>query len=328
MTRPGTSSSQAPRRRGHYSPFCIALSVAISVLTQSALAQDVQPIPEGPQPPAEVYGPVDPVAAPAPAPETREDYRSFGAQVGAIKWEMAAVIGYYTLINSPKLAEDMRAPHFQNEGWFGTSTANLGVDKLTHSYSTYIISELLHARLKRKTGGAPGTPLTAAALSFTAVLYSELWDSIEESSGWSWQDVAFNAAGAGFSALRNSVPGLDRKLDFRLMIVPNSSVFSRVGKRHYEQQRHFLALKLAGFRDFERGPLRFVELHAGYYGKDFTREDRASGVRPKRHVFVGVGLNLRELLFKNSSSRVGRAAGEVLDYWQPPYTAVQVPLTE
>lgn len=299
----------------------------MSGVTGRAAAQEGRPaLPSEPSVTRAVYGPADPAAA--PVNEEHADYRSFGAQIGAVKWEMAAIAGYYTLINSKKLSDNPRWPHAHKEGWFGKSTANVGVDKVAHAYSAYVVSELLHARLRRKTDGARGTPLTAAALGFASTLYSELWDSIEPSAGWSWEDVAFNAAGAGFSALRNSVPGLDRKLDFRLMIIPNNDIFTREGKRHFEQQRYFFALKLSGFRAFERGPLRFVELHGGYYGKDFTLEDRAHGVRPKRRVFFGLGVNLRELLFKNPSTRAGRAAGEVLDYWQPPYTVFQVPVTD
>lgn len=286
---------------------------------------DLAPLDE-PQAPPPHYGPADPVMA-ADAPKDDQRYRSFGSQLGAIKWEMAAVFGYYTAINGVKLFEDPIAPHFQKEGWFGKSTRNVGVDKLAHAYSAYVVSDLIYARLKHKTAGAPGIALTAAVLASSTMLYTELWDSIERSGGWSWEDVTFNSLGAGFSLLRNSVPGLDQKLDFRLMIVPNSDIFVTAGKRHFQQQRYFFALKLAGFRAFQKGPLRFLELHAGYYGKDFTNEDRAQGIEPKRRIFVGVGVNLRELFFKNSRSRIGRAAGEVLDYWQPPYTALHTHLT-
>lgn len=257
----------------------------------------------------------------------RTGYRSLGSQVGAVKWEMAAVAAYYTAINGKKLFHDATAPHFHKEGWFGKSTADVGVDKLAHAYSTYVISELIHARLRRKTQNARGIQFTAAALASVAMLYTEFWDSIERSAGWSWQDVTFNALGAGFSILRNSVPNLDQKLDYRMMIVPNSKIFEAEGKGHFEQQRFFLALKPSGFEAFKEGPLRFLELHVGYYGKDFTLSDRAAGVRPKRRIFVGVGINLRELLFKNSRKSVGRAAGEVLDYFQPPYTAVRAHVT-
>lgn len=277
------------------------------------------------------YGPLDPAPmsvahADADRPDPAQ-FRGFGRQLGAVKWEMAAIVAYYTAINGPKLFEDPVAPHFHKEGWFGKSTKNLGMDKLAHTYSAYVISDLIYARLKHKTGDAPGIALTAAALASATMLYTEFWDSIERSAGWSWEDVAFNSLGSGFSLLRNSVPGLDKKLDFRLMIEPNSDIITVAGKRHFQQQRYFFALKLAGFKGFERGPLRFLELHAGYYGKDFTNEDRAAGIEPKRRLFVGVGVNLRELFFKNSRSRVGRAAGEVLDYFQPPYTALHAHVT-
>ena len=258
----------------------------------------------------------------------RRDYASFGEDVKAIKWELAAVAGYYTATNIPKLFKNPRWPTVQDEGWFGRSTNNVGVDKLAHSYSAYVISELLYARLKRKTGDAPGIEWTAAALASGIMLWSEAFDSIEPTSGWSWEDVTFNTLGAGFSVLRNAVPGLDRKLDFRLMIQPNEDIYTLNGKEHFRQQRYLFALKASGFEAFEKTPLRFVELHLGYRGDDFLNEDRAAGIVPKRHIFVGLGLNLRELLFKNARSRAGRAAGEVLDYFQPPYTAIHHDITE
>ena len=278
-------------------------------------------------PPAQ-YGPQD--AGFSELQEQRRPtrpYASFGADVASIKWELAAVGAYYTAINAPKLFMNPRAPHFHREGWFGESTNNLGMDKLAHAYSSYVISELFYARLKRNTGDAPGIEYTAAALASGVMLWSELSDSIEPDGGWSWEDVAMNSAGAAFSVLRNSVPGLDEKLDYRLMIEPNHDIFTSKGKEHFQQQRYLFALKLSGFETFDRSPLRFLEVHAGYHGDDFLLEDRAAGVDPKRHLFVGLAINLRELLFKDSRSRVGRAAGEILDYFQPPYTAVHQHIT-
>ena len=255
-------------------------------------------------------------------------YASFGEDVKAIKWEFAAVAGYYTAINAPKLLKDPRWPTTQKEGWFGHSTQNLGVDKLAHAYSSYIISELLYGRIKRKVGSAPGIELTAAALASGIMLWSEVFDSIEPSGGWSWEDVTFNSLGAGFSAMRNSVPGLDDKLDFRLMIEPNEDIYTLKGKEHFRQQRYLFALKLAGFKTFERSPLRFVELHLGYRADGFSNEDRAAGIRSKRHVFAGLGINLKELLFKDARTRKGQAVGEVLTYFQPPFTGIHHDLTE
>jgi len=296
--------------------------------TQAQVEPPIGDRAEGPAATSLGYGPPDRMIA--PAGDDRPDpaqFRGFGRQLGAVKWEMGAIVAYYTAINGPKLFEDATAPHFHKEGWFGKSTRNLGMDKLAHAYSAYVISDLIYSRLKYKTGDAPGIALTAAALGSATMLYTEFWDSIERSAGWSWEDVAFNTLGSGFSLLRNTVPGLDKKLDYRLMIEPNSDIITVEGKRHFQQQRYFFALKFAGFKALEKGALRYLELHAGYYGKDFTNEDRAAGIEPKRRIFVGVGVNLRELFFKNSRSRVGRAAGEVLDYFQPPYTVLHAHIT-
>jgi hypothetical protein len=282
-------------------------------------------LPENGVPTRTVYGPQDPDASPDQPPETR--YRSFGSQVGRVKWELLAVLAYYTAINGSKLFENPTSFHFHDEGWFGTSTDDLGVDKLAHAYSTYVLSELFYARLKHKTDNAPNIQFTAAAIGMGIMLYTEFYDGIEPSSGWSWQDVTFDVIGASFSILRNSVPGLDKKLDYRLMIMPNAELFTAAGKRHFEQQRYFLALKLSGFNRFKEGPLRLLELHLGYYAKDFSNEDRAEGIEAKRRIFVGFGINLRELFFRNSHTRVGRAVGEVLDYFQPPYTAAHFHIT-
>ena len=313
-----------------------AFAVGASAFAETLSPAGIEPNFDGPASPehAEMlqpqgqYGPQD---ADFPLIQRQErptrPYASFGADVASIKWEIAAVGAYYTAINAPKLFMNPQMPHFHREGWFGESTNNLGMDKLAHAYSTYVISELFYARLKRNTGDAPGIQYTAAALASGVMLWSEVSDSIEPDGGWSWEDVAMNSAGAAFSVLRNSVPGLDEKLDYRLMIEPNHDIYTTRGKEHFQQQRYLFALKLSGFDTFDHSPLRFVELHAGYHGDDFLLADRAAGVDPQRHLFVGLAVNLRELLFKNSRSRAGRAAGEILDYFQLPYTAVHQHIT-
>ncbi|WP_121114593.1 DUF2279 domain-containing protein [Croceibacterium ferulae] len=278
----------------------------------------------------ETYGPKDAAAAARWAdPDTGGQRLSFASQADAVKWEFGAVMLYYTATNGAKLFDDPEWPHGQVEGWFGRDTNNMGVDKLTHAYSSYVISELLHHRLRRKTGDAPGIQYTAAALGFGAMLYTEFWDSIEPTGGWSWEDVAFNGLGAGFSALRNSVPGLDQKLDYRLMIQPQEGRYRLSGKKHFEAQWHFFALKLAGFDGLRQTPLRYVELDLGYRAEDFTNPDREAGIRPKRHVFVGVSLNFSEIMRRFAGgNRYGRAAASALEYIQPPYTMLSTNITE
>lgn len=261
-------------------------------------------------------------AAPSPdAPDDPERYRSLGSRIGAAKWETLGLFAYITATQA-YWTKDTTSFHFKDEGWFGRNTNNLGIDKLTHAFNAYLFAEFLGARIARKTGDRAAAALPAALLSTGLQLYGEIWDGHKSDSGFSYQDIVFNTGGAAFSALRHTVPGLEAKLDFRLMVRPNSEVYSFKGKRHYEQQHFLFSLELAGFQKLKTSPLRFVELQVGYRGRDFFAADRAAGIKPKRDIFFGVALNIKELFFKNSRSRLGRAIGSGLNYFQLPYTGV------
>jgi hypothetical protein len=268
-----------------------------------------------------VQGPVD-VSPIAPASDEKR-YSSLGSRIGAAKWEALGLFAYITAAQG-YWASDLTSFHFKKEGWFGKDTNNLGIDKLTHAFNSYLFAEFLGARIARKTGDRAAAALPSAILSMGLQFYGEMWDAHKADSGFSIEDVVFNTGGAAFSVLRHTIPGLEEKLDFRLMMVPNSSIYSFKGKRHYEQQRFLLSLELAGFKGLKEGPLRFVELQVGYRGKDFSNADRAAGITPQRDIFFGVGLNIKELFLRDSHSRIGRAAASGLNYFQIPYTAAHV----
>ncbi|WP_310469010.1 DUF2279 domain-containing protein [Sphingomonas sp.] len=265
------------------------------------------------------------LAADAGEPAALDDQRrlSFGSHVKSIKYEMGAAFAYMTAVNLLKIAKrgHVDSFSFHDEGWFGKDTEVLGVDKMVHAHNAYILSELIGARIRKKTGTTRGTAMSGALLASGLMLYSEVFDGFK--GGFGYQDLVFNSLGAGFSVIRNTVPGLENKLDFRVLIIPNSRVYNFTGKEHYRQQRHLFALELGGFKRFEKSPLRFVELHAGYYGKGFTDREQERGDRLQRKLFAGVGLNLNELLFgRKPKTRFARATSQLLDYWQPPYTYV------
>ncbi|MGV3768417.1 MAG: DUF2279 domain-containing protein [Sphingobium phenoxybenzoativorans] len=271
-----------------------------------------------------VYGPGEP--QPQKYPENAARFRSFGSQFRTIRWEVAAAATYMTVLNIEKIVkEGGKKFHFQNEGFFGKNTINLGLDKLAHAYDTYLFAEILRARIDRKTGGeARGSAVTAALLASGLMLYGEVYDGLKKSSGFSWQDVVMNTSGAAFSIIRNEVPGLKEKLDFRVLVTPNSDVYTFDGTRHFRQQRYLAAFKLAGVEKFKKTPLRLVELHMGYMASGFTARERERGDPLKHRIFFGIGLNVGELLFGSTSTRAGRAARSVLNYVQVPYTAVHV----
>ena len=259
----------------------------------------------------------------AMAASGREVELSFSDHFRSVRTEMALAFGYMTAVNLLKIARRGHVDSFtfHDEGLFGKDTRELGVDKLVHAHNSYMLSELIGARIRKKTGTTRGTAVSGALLASGLMLYSEIYDGFK--GGFGFYDLAFNSLGAGFSVLRNTTPGLEEKLDFRMLVIPNRQIYSPTGREHYRQLRYLFALELAGFDQFERSPLRFVELHAGYYGKGFTEREQARGARLERKLFAGVGLNLNEVLFGRSPrTRSARAASQVLDYWQPPYTYI------
>ncbi len=246
---------------------------------------------------------------------------SFGEHVDSIKWELAALFAYQTVLNAGKIVHrgETSAFHFDNEGFFGKDTYELGVDKLTHAHNSYVQSEIIGARIRKKTGTTRGTALSGAILSSGMMIYSEVFDGFK--GGFGYEDLVFNTLGAGFSVVRNTTPGLDEKLDFRVLVIPNRQVYSPTGRDHYRQSRYLFALKLAGFEKLRESPLRFAELHAGYYATGFTEREEDRGEPRQRKLFAGVGINLSELLFgRKRETRFQRIGSEVLQYWQPPLT--------
>lgn len=254
-------------------------------------------------------------------------YRGFFKQAGTIPTELLLVAGYYTLQSGSKFTGDTTSFHFHDEGWFGKNTTNAGVDKLAHAYNTYLLAEILHSRLHRNTDGSHGDALTAAILAFGFTAINEVSDAIEPDSGYSMQDVIMNGTGAAFSVLRNTVPGLKEKLSYKIEIIPNSDFYTLSGKEHWSQMRFMLSLKGAGFKKLDNSPLKYLDLQVGYWASDILNSDREAGIEPKRHLFVGVGLNVGELLFGRSRTWFGKAANTTLDYFQLPYTSLRYDTT-
>ena len=251
---------------------------------------------------------------------------SFGQQVNSIKWELGGAFLYMTAVNMIKLTtreNGVDSFSFYDEGFFGKDTDHLGVDKLTHAHNTHILTDILAARIRKKTGTARGTALTGGVLASGLMFYSEIYDGVKEDKGFGMHDILFNSLGAGFSVLRDTTPGLEEKLDFRTLIIPNEQIYSPAGNEHYDQLRYMFALKPSGFTGLRKTPLRYVEFHVGYYAKGLT--DAETGGSRQRKLFAGVGLNISEILFgRRPRSKVGRAGQELLDYWQPPYTYLHV----
>ena len=244
----------------------------------------------------------------------------FAEQSEDIWLETAAVFAGVTALGLTSWKWGNTDFHFRSEGWFGKDTGSLGMDKLGHAYTSYVIADVLTSRIGRERDGAEAT---AALIALGAMTYVEIFDGFSTDHGFSYEDMIADGAGIGFAWLRNEVPGLRDKLDFRMEYLPsgNSSGFHPI--TDYSGQKYVLALKLSGFEDLQDTPLRFVELQAGYFARGFTAEEEAEGDRLRREPFVGIGLNLSELLLSDDEVRnhwAGRTARNVLEYVQVPYT--------
>lgn len=206
-----------------------------------------------------------------------------------------------------------RSPYMDNEGWFGRNTKEGGMDKLGHAYLTYVYTNGF-AALYERWGYESEKAARYGALSGLGVqTFMELGDSFS-SYGLSYEDLLMNVVGSGFGYLSLRYPELSRKLDFRLEFTPP---FNQVDVfTDYEAQKYLLALKLDGFDAFEHSPLRYFELHLGYYARGYSDPPPAL---TERNVYIGIGINLTRLFRERGWNKTAT----VLRFLQLPYTSIQ-----
>jgi hypothetical protein len=215
-----------------------------------------------------------------------------------------------------------------NEGWFGQNTNDGGADKLGHMYGNYVGTRLL-ARGLEWAGNSRDTALWLAGLStFGAYTAIEVADAYTEKWKFSYEDVVMNALGVGLAVAMEKNPDLDRLVDFRLLYRPSdeprSNYFDPFGD--YSGQTYLMILKASGVERFRHDPvMRYFEFAVGYGTRGYgAPPDMPS--EPSRNVYVGISVNLSELLGQTvfaSSTRRGRTQRFVdgfLEFVQIPGT--------
>jgi hypothetical protein len=211
--------------------------------------------------------------------------------------------------------------HVRRENWFGKSTDYGGADKFGHAWSAQLMSDYFTWRLRSIGYGNYESAVTGAILAGVAFFAIEVGDGFSH-FGFSVEDFIASSAGIGVSFLRNTVPGLAEKVDFRMQFIPTGNG-DRLGLGDYSGKKFLLAWKFSGFEQFRDGPLRHLEIHTGYYTRGYSDWEAAAGIPKTRTPYVGVGLNLAELLFSDQRVRdslPGALARTALGYIQVPYT--------
>jgi len=273
----------------------------------------------------------------APVPPSSYSLGQLGDHLYAVRWELAAVGAGLAAIGLRDWDWGGSEFEFIEEGWFAKNTPHGGMDKIGHAFSTYVIADILTDRIRANASNPAGAPITGALVAFGIMGLGETLDGFTGKHRFSREDIVANGVGAAFAILRNSIPGLREKLDWRLMYTPAS--FERPGITAseesgllppYQRQRYIMALKGSGFEDFKTTPLRYAELHVGFDARGFEVEERRLGYPIERTFYVGVGLNLNEILFgagpvpnfaKYKDTLPAWAVQKTFEYLQVPYTA-------
>lgn len=200
----------------------------------------------------------------------------------------------------------------RSEGWFGEHTKHGGADKLGHFYSGYVLGQGLSG-LYRSFGYPRREAAAYGALSSWGLLaYMELGDAFSR-FGLSYEDIVMNTAGASASYALDRYPGLSRILDLRVEYLPKepqADVFT-----DYDSLKFLAAVKLEGIGALPRGPWDWLEVHVGYY----TRNYGVVGAAAQRYLYAGIGLNVGRLFRRHGYDKTAK----VLQYVQVPYTAIE-----
>ncbi len=204
-----------------------------------------------------------------------------------------------------------KSPNATSEGWFGNDTESGGADKIGHAYTTYAFSHALGILYEYWGFNQENAALYGALSSYAIMTYMELGDAFSD-YGTSYEDLIANTVGAllGYALYIND--DLSSKIDFRWEY---NFKFSDLDiTTDYENSKYLFALKLNGFETTKDSIWRHLEFHLGYYTRNF---DSVGGDK-ERNLYVGIGLNLTDLLYRNSWKKTGT----VLRYIQLPYTSI------
>jgi hypothetical protein len=216
------------------------------------------------------------------------------------------------------------------EGWFGQNTDYGGADKLGHAFFGYAGTRLM-TRAFRWSGNDDETALRLGFWTAVGTLLGvEVLDGFSQKWRFSTEDAIVNVAGGLLGWWLESHPAADELIDVRLQYSRSSGPD---GKRRfdpfgdYSGQRYVLALKASGVPALREWPLlRYLELNLGYAARDYEVESRAVAT-PTRYRYVGVSLNLSELLRgtvykdRSSPSRMQQFTEGVFEFVQVPAAA-------
>jgi len=248
----------------------------------------------------------------------------FGMHVRTIWPELTAIIGGVAVVGIKNWQWGNSGFHFESEGWFGKNTGSGGMDKLGHAYSSALLVDFFTDRLRQRADNPQHAAISASLLSFGIMTAVEVFDGYAIDHGFAWEDMAANTAGIAFAYLRNTIPGMRTLVDFRQEYIPLKYDTSFRPLLAYENKRFLLAFKLSGIDALQDTPLRYLEVHAGYFARGFSSAARNADVRKRREPYIGIGINLGKLFFgryEANESLLKWSGRFLLEHQQIPFTS-------
>jgi len=211
--------------------------------------------------------------------------------------------------------------HFQDEGGFSRNSSTGGADKTGHFYMSYLLAEVMTARLKAQGYGSAEAGLWGAGAAMAVMTWLEVGDGTGP-YGFSLEDLLADFLGVAVSWVRTQSPAVEGLIDFRMEYWPTPGALEGNDlAADYSGMRHLLAVKLSGVPYIDRTPLHLLDLHFGYYTRGWrTFDEEALKENPTRSLYAGVGVNLAEVLKGN----VPKAVSVPFHYYQVPAVRFEV----
>ena len=123
--------------------------------------------------------------------------------------------------------------HFKSEGWFERETSYGGADKLSHAWSSYVMTHLFSYAYRKWEYTDKEANLYGAISSLGVNTFMELADGFSPSQGFSYEDMIANILGCGLGYILQEYPSLASKIDFRLEFTPRfDSNDLKIGTRY------------------------------------------------------------------------------------------------
>ncbi len=207
-----------------------------------------------------------------------------------------------------------QSPKTKNEEWFGKNSKSGGADKLGHLYSSYLTARLFHPLYVEWGFSKKEAAKRSAITSFVMSSAMEIGDGTSADHGFSYEDFIVNGVGQLAAYYLETHPQIDSKIDLRVEYNPINGVKSDI-VTDYESMKYLAAIKLAGFKKFKTTPAKYIEFHLGYYTRNYEehRNDKT------RNLYVGIGINLAEILQKFSYNKTSK----IFNYYQLPHSYIE-----